>query len=144
MTDKFVVAYDGSPAAERALKFAVDEARHLGASIVLVHVLEWLPYPFLTMEELEERHKRRNSEMERARKAVLEPVVESLADSGIKIEIRVRYGRVAEEVLDVIKQMQATQLFLGRTGQSDFTRLMFGSVVSTMAQVATVPCTVVP
>ena len=144
MTAKFVVAIDGSPASQRALDFAVDEAKHLPASIVLVHVLEWKAYPFLTVEELEERHKRRTSEMARARSSLLEPIAANLADSGLKIEMEIRYGQVAPSLVDVIKQKDATQLFLGRTGQSDFTRLMFGSVVSTMAQIATVPCTVVP
>ena len=144
MTDKFVVAYDGSPSSERALKFAVDEASHLGASIIIAHVLEWLPYSFLSLEELEERHKRRSAEMDRARKSLLEPVAAALADSGIEIEIEVRYGQVTESLVDLIKQKKATQLFLGRKGKSDFSGLMFGSVVSNMAQVAPVPCTIVP
>ncbi len=144
MTDKFVVAYDGSPSSERALKFAVSEASHLDASIVIVHVLEWLPYSFLSVEELEERHKRRTAEMDRARESLLEPVAASLADTGIKIEIEVRYGQVTESLVDLIKQKKATQVFLGRKGKSDFSSLMFGSVVSNMAQVATVPCTIVP
>ena len=144
MTDKFVVAYDGGPASGRALEFAVDEARHLDASVIVVHVLEWLPYSFLTVEEIEERHKRRTAEMDRARKSLLEPVEASLAESGIKFEIEVRYGQVTESLVELIKQKKATQLFLGRTGQSDFSKLVFGSVVSNMAQVAPVPCTIVP
>ena len=59
MSKKFVVACDGSPAAGRALKFAIEQAKSGGASLLLVHVLEWSPYSFLTPEELEERHKRR-------------------------------------------------------------------------------------
>ena len=144
MTEKFVVAYDGSPASERALKFAVDEARHLEASVIVVHVLEWLPYSFLTVEENEQRQKRRTAEMDLARKSLLEPVATSLADSGVNIEIAVRDGQVTESLVDLIKQKKATQLFLGRTGQSGLSRLVFGSVVSNMAQVAPVPCTIVP
>ena len=144
MTNQFVVAYDGSPASKRALEFAVDEASHLNASIIVVHVLEWFPYSFLTVEELEERHKRRTAEMDRARKSLLDPIAASLSETGIKIEFEVRYGQVTETLMDLIKQKKATQLFLGRTGQSDFSRLMFGSVVSSMAQIATVPCTIVP
>ena len=144
MTAKFVVAIDGSAASQRALDFAVDEAKHLQATIILVHVLEWMAYPFLTVDELEERHKRRTSEKARARSSLLEPIAAKLADSGLEIEMEVRYGQVAPSLVEVIKEKNATQLFLGRTGQSDFKRLMFGSVVSTMSQVATVPCTVVP
>ncbi len=144
MTDKFVVAYDGSPASKRAVEYAVDEAKHLDASVIVVHVIEWLPYSFLTVEENEQRHKRRTEEMDLARKSLLEPVAASLADSGVKIEIVIRDGQVTESLVDLIKQKEATQLFLGRTGQNGLSRLVFGSVVSNMAQVAPVPCTIVP
>ena len=144
MADKFVVAYDGSPASKRAVEYAVDEAKNLHASVIVVHVIEWLPYSFLTVEENEQRHKRRTEEMDLARKSLLEPVAASLADSGVKIEIVIRDGQVTESLVDLIKQKEATQLFLGRTGQNGLSRLVFGSVVSNMAQVAPVPCTIVP
>ena len=144
MADKFVVAYDGSPSSKRALQFAVDEASHLGASIVLVHVLEWLPYSFLTVEELEERHKRRTEEMDRAHNGILKPVVSSLEESGVSIEALVRYGQVSSTLVDIIKEKKAAQLFIGKTGQTHLSALVFGSVASSMAQVTTVPCTIVP
>ena len=144
MTDKFVVAFDGSPSSQRALEFAVNEASHLGASIILVHVLEWLPYSFLTVEELEERHKRRTEEMQRAHKGILDPVVASLKDSGVSIETVVRYGQVTATLVDIIKEKKAAQLFIGKTGQTHLSALVFGSVASSMSQVTTVPCTIVP
>lgn len=144
MSDVFIVACDGSPASIRALEFAIDEAGHLGATITVAHVLEWLPYSFLTPQELEERHKRREEEMTRARHQVLEPLLKTYADSGIDFKIEVMYGSVSESLLKIIKKHRGTQLFLGRKGLSDVSRLIFGSVASTMAQVSPVPCTVVP
>lgn len=144
MTDKYVVACDGSPASVRALNFAVDEAGHHDASIVVAHVLEWLPYTFLTLEEIEERQKRRTEEMARARKSVVDPIVASLEETGVKIEVEIRYGNIYESLLDIIKRKGASRLFVGRTGQSEFATRVFGSVASTMAQTAPVPCTVVP
>ena len=144
MSERFVVACDGSPASVRALEFAVKEAGHLDASIVVAHVLEWLPYSFLTVEELEERHKRRGAEMERAKAKFLNPLVKPYQDQGIEMKVVVTYGKVAESLVDIIKSEKATQVFLGRKGYSDFSRLVFGSVASTMAQVAPVPCIVVP
>jgi nucleotide-binding universal stress UspA family protein len=41
MSEKFVVAYDGSEAANRALDFAVARAKAQGGSILIAHVLEW-------------------------------------------------------------------------------------------------------
>ncbi|WP_176234486.1 universal stress protein, partial [Marivita cryptomonadis] len=48
MSEKFVVGYDGSDVAKRALDFAVSRAQAQGGSILIVHVLEWSPYSFLT------------------------------------------------------------------------------------------------
>ena len=59
MSAKFIVGYDGSAASERALDFAIGRVKLQGGAVVLVHVLEWSPYSFLTPSELEERHKRR-------------------------------------------------------------------------------------
>lgn len=144
MTTKYVVACDGSPASERALKFAVDEARQHGAEIVIAHVLEWSPYSFLTPEELEERHKRRAEELERAREALVKPLLKSVADSGVKIDSVIRYGHVAETLVDIVEKAGARQMFIGRTGHGGLAARVFGSVASTMAQIAPVPCTIVP
>ena len=144
MTTKYVVACDGSAASMRALELATDEAGHHDASVVLAHILDWAPYSFLTLEEIEERHKRRAEELERARKALMKPLTETLSSKGIDFEIDVRYGHVAESLIDIVEQKKAAQLFIGRTGQSELKSLVFGSVASTMAQISPVPCTVVP
>lgn len=73
MASKIVVGYDGSEAAERALDFAMSRADLSGNSLVIAHVLEWSPYSFLTPSEVEERHRRRTEEMQRAETAILAP-----------------------------------------------------------------------
>ena len=144
MSEKYIVACDGSAASERALNFAVAHARTTGASILVAHVLEWSPYSFLTPEELEERHKRRGEELERARKALLDPLVKLATDKGVKVDSVIKYGHVAETLVDIAEQEGATQMFIGRTGHSSIAARVFGSVAVTMAQIAPVPCTIVP
>ena len=80
MSNKYVVACDGSAASERALAYAIDHARRDGASLLVAHVLEWSPYSFLTPEELEERHKRRGEELARAKTALIDPILESISN----------------------------------------------------------------
>lgn len=144
MSTKYVVACDGSEASERALKFAVDEAAQHGAELVLAFVLEWSPYSFLTPEELEERHKRRKEEIKRAHDALIDPMLKSLADAGVKAKAEIRYGHVAETLAQIAKDTGARQMFVGRTGQSGIANRLFGSVAASMAQIAPVPCTIVP
>ncbi|MGX0902552.1 heat shock protein HslJ [Roseovarius sp. MBR-79] len=92
MSDKFVVGYDGSVSARRALEFAVERARAQGGTIVIAHVLEWSPYSFLSASELEERHKRRREEMARAEEMLNKTVVAELKDAGMPVEVVIRYG----------------------------------------------------
>ncbi|HUV20903.1 MAG TPA: universal stress protein [Gammaproteobacteria bacterium] len=144
MATKYIVACDGSSASGRAIKVAVEQAKLNGASLLLVHVLEWSPYSFLTPEELEERHKRRNEELKRAQLALVDPLVESLSSEGVEASAIIRYGHVSETLADIAEKEGAAQIFIGRTGQSTLTKLIFGSVAASLAQIAPVPCTIVP
>jgi nucleotide-binding universal stress UspA family protein len=144
MSKKYLVACDGSPASGRALKLAIEQAKMSGGSILLAHVLEWSPYSFLTPEELEERHKRRNEEIKRAETALIEPLAEDVRGEGIEVESVIRYGHVNETLVDIAEKEAVSQMFIGRTGHSSLSKIVFGSVASAMAQIAPVPCTVVP
>lgn len=144
MSDKFVVGYDGSVAARRAVEFAVTRAQAQGGTIVLAHVLEWSPYSFLTPSELEERHKRRREEMARAEEAVLAPIVAELADSGVPVESVIRYGNIAEILGKIANETGAVQIIVGREGYSALEARIFGSVAGTLVQTSPVPCTIVP
>ena len=144
MTGKIVVGYDGSAAGRRALDFAIERAQAQGASVLVAHILEWSPYSFLTPEELEERHKRRNEEMKRAEDAILTPVMEKLADKGIQVESLIQYGHIAEKLTQIAKETGAMQLIVGRDGQGSLAARMFGSTAGTLVQISTVPTTIVP
>lgn len=144
MPFKYVVACDGSEASQRAIDLAVGLAESNGASIIVAHVLEWSPYSFLTPQEIEERHKRRNEELARAREALLDPLLKSIKEKNIEAEAIMKYGHVAETLAEICKSNNAAQLFIGRTGESTIAARVFGSVAGTLAQITTVPCTIVP
>jgi nucleotide-binding universal stress UspA family protein len=144
MSEKYIVGYDGSASARRALEFALAAAKGSGAEVIVAYVLEWSPYSFLTPDELEERHKRRGEELERARSAVIDPVLEATADSGVKTDAVIKYGHVAETLCKIAEESEATQLFIGRTGEGGIVERVFGSVAGSLAQIAPVPCTLVP
>jgi nucleotide-binding universal stress UspA family protein len=144
MSTRYIVGCDGSPASARALALAVAHAKSSGAVVTIAHVLEWSPYSFLTPEEIEERHKKRNEELSRAKQHIVDPELESLADSGVEVDCEIRFGHVAETLAKIAEESGAEQIFIGRTGQSTLANRIFGSVASSMAQIAPVPCTIVP
>ncbi|MCH2164960.1 MAG: universal stress protein [Marinovum sp.] len=144
MSRKFVVGYDGSDSAKAALAFTTDLAKVQDGSIVVAHVLEWSPYSFLTPTELEERHKRRGEELERAEAAILAPAVESLKNSGLEIETALKYGHIATTLGAIAQESGANQIVIGRNGEPGLTSRVFGSVAISLAQAAPVPVTIVP
>ena len=144
MSNKFVVGYDGSEESQRALDFAISQAKATGAGIIIAHVLEWSPYSFLTPEELEERHVRRKEELARAESALMEPLKKANAGAGVMIETVIKYGHVANTLVSIAEESGASQMFIGRTSGSGLSARVFGSVAGNLAQSATVPCTIVP
>jgi nucleotide-binding universal stress UspA family protein len=144
MPDTIVVACDGSDASSRALDFAHARAKQNNSDLLVVHVLEWSPYSFLTPEEIAERHARRNEELARADQAIIGPIIAKFKDKGVKIETKVKYGHVVETLVDIATKANAVEIISGRTGNSGVLTRVFGSVAGTLAQVSPVPCTIVP
>ena len=144
MTCKFVVGFDGSEDAQRALDFAIARARNENASILIAYVLEWSQFSFLTPSELEERHKRRKEEIARAEEVVVQPVVQKLSEAGLEVEAFVKHGHVADTINKIAKDQQADQIFVGRQGEGSMGARLFGSVPGALVQISSVPCTIVP
>ncbi len=110
MSKCYVIGVDGSDGSHSALEYALDNAQNTGASIKVIHVLEWSPYSFLTPEELEERHKRRGEELNRAQSAIIQPILDSLGDRAKEVET---------EVADIARQSSGfmPHLNLGQVAQ---------------------------
>ena len=143
MSETYVVGYDGTKAAQRAVKFAAARAKASGAKIHLVYVLEWSPYAFLTPQELDERHKRREEELSRA-EATLKPVADDLKTKGIDTVCEARHGHAGELLCEIAGKLKAQQIVIGRTGSSTITARLMGSLVLSLVQASPVPVTVVP
>lgn len=144
MSEKYVVGYDGSQVASRALDFAVARAAGEGGSVLVVHVLEWSPYSFLTPEEIEERHVRRKEELARAESALMAPLKAKIEAANVPVETQIKYGHVAKTLCAVASTEKATQMVVGRDGDGGLSTRVFGSVAGSLVQIAPVPCTIVP
>lgn len=140
----FVVAYEGGDDGGRVLDYAIARAAREDAALLIVHVLEWSPYKFLTAEELSERHARRKTEMIRAEEAILAPAVAKAAAAGVGAETWMHYGSVPELVVKKAAEIGASAIFVGRSGANSIEARIFGSVPLAIAQIATVPTIIVP
>ena len=144
MKNIFLLAVDGSPGSDKAIDFVINRAKQGAVKVIVAYVIEWSPYSFNTPEENEQRHKRREEELERATSSILEPVVVKLKKLGLDVEMVVRHGNPAQTIVDLAVHYDAAQIFIGRTGESGLKTLLFGSVVANLVQTSTIPVTVVP
>ena len=144
MADTVLVGVDSSESSRRAADFAAGRAGAAGARLVVAYVIEWSPYTFNTPEENEQRHKRREEEIERARTQVLDPLIAELRAAGVETEAAVRHGHAAQVLAGLAREFGAAQIVVGRVGHSGIAALLFGSVAATLVQISPVPVTVVP
>ena len=144
MAQKLLVALDGSEGSKRALAVAVQHAKLAKSDLILTYVIDWSPYSFHTPQELEDRHMRRESEITRANESVLTPQASALKGSGVNVETVVRHGKIAETLEAICKEHKASQIYIGRQGESRMRSMLFGSVTAALVQSSSVPVTVVP
>lgn len=144
MSNTLLIGYDGSDGAQRAVRFAVQCGKASGDRLLIAHVIEWSPYSFHTVDELEQRHKRREEELDRARSQIVEPILQQLQTQGATVECMVRHGQVTETLVNLAKEENVGQIIVGRRGHSKLQALLFGSVASNLVQMSPVPVTVVP
>ena len=144
MPNKLLVALDGSDCGRRALAAAARHAKLTGSVLVLTHVIDWSPYSFHTPEEMSQRRQRRELEIERANASVLEPDAAALGETGLTVRTVVRHGKIAETLVKLAKDLDVSQIYIGRIGESRVRSLIFGSVTAALVQTSPVPVTVVP
>jgi len=144
MTQVLLVGTDCSECSHRAVDYAAEWARLANLRLYIVHVIQWSPFTFSTLQENEERHMRREAELERAHSQILDPVVADLRSKGVDAEGVVRHGHPAETLSELANELDATNIIIGRKGQSLIKTKLFGSVASTLVQISDHPVTVIP
>lgn len=144
MSGIYFVGLDGSAPARRAALYAVEQASHAGAKLVLAHVIEWSGYQFMGPEEVAERNKMRDEEITAAVQRVITPVVEEIGVVSHDVDTVIRHGHAASTLIELAGEVGASHIFLGRRGESKIKALLFGSTAHAVAQVSAVPVTIVP
>jgi nucleotide-binding universal stress UspA family protein len=144
LSGPLLVGIDCSECAQRAVAYAAQKARVAGSELIVAHVIEWSPFSFNTPQENEERHRRREAELERAHSDVVDPVVDELRGRGISVRGVIRHGHPAETLSALADELGATNIIIGKTGSSRIRAQLFGSVPNTLVQIAAQPVTVVP
>ena len=144
MGEVLLVGIDCSECSTRALDYAANWVAAAGGQIIVAHVIQWSPFSFTTPQENEERHKRREAELDRAHQEVVDPVVNRLRKRGLRARGVIRHGHPAETLCDVAEAVGANHIIVGKTGSSRIRAQLFGSVANSLVQISKQPVTVVP
>ena len=134
---EIVVPVDFSPTSDRALDYAVDFAKKVGARLTLVHAYELPVYGFpdgalVASAEVAGR-------ILSSAQAGLLAAIEKRKDSGVEMRSILRDGPPAEEVAAVAKQVHADMVILGTHGRTGLRRAIMGSVAEEVIRACECP-----
>jgi nucleotide-binding universal stress UspA family protein len=136
MLKKILVAFDGSPGAQRAFDFAAELAAKYQAELLVVAVIR-LPEPTTSLELgaiLDTMKEQYEKEFAALRGRVAEP-------SGLRT--RVEVGHPAEHIVALAEKEKADLIVMGRRGHTAIARWMLGSVSERVLRYAHCPVTVI-
>ena len=137
---KLLVPVDGSAIADRAVAHAIELARRLGRTSVLLlsvqQTLErWYKHGLLNPEALEHLHQLGEADAKQAR-ALLEA-------SGLPYEFKVLFGHPGELIARTAKEQACDAIVMGTRGLGDLQNVFVGSTAYKVIQLAQVPVTLV-
>ena len=134
---------DFSENADLAFDFALEQARHSPAcTLTLLHVVPEPEAQFFNtylyeVDDVESKGKRDMDEKIRATYSARLPV-------GMKMDVEIRSGTEAENILECAREKKADLIILGRQGRSSVGKVFFGNVTEKVVRKSRCPVLVVP
>ncbi|MDO9244381.1 MAG: universal stress protein [Rhodocyclaceae bacterium] len=132
----FLVASDGSTAAEKAVDFAANRAKQEQARLVIVNVSE--PFCPVGISELDVSVF--DDAMKKESAAILEAALARAKAAGVTATTVHEIGAPAEAIIAIAKRESAGEIFVASHGRHGLARVAIGSISSRVVEWA--PCTV--
>jgi nucleotide-binding universal stress UspA family protein len=128
MFSKILVGADGSPFAEKALKYAVDLARTYQAKLIVIHVVVRRFYAVAPSEAGVLATTVYVKEVEEEGKQIISNAESYLKSQGIPYECNLLHGVPAEEIVKAAQSEQVDLIVLGSRGLTEVRAFLLGSV----------------
>lgn len=142
MPRRLLVPFDFSAPARAAFADAADIARHYGAHLTVVHVIQEPQWPsvygFRGFAELAQQRERIVLEVERRLRAVAEALA-----PGVPCDIDVRVGRPGTEILACASRPEIDLVVMSSRGLTGVKRLLFGGTAEEVVRLSDTPILVV-
>jgi len=133
---KILVAYDGSPGSQRALKAAIKLADQSDAELHCISVEEKLPYYAATLGEVEEAKAERDAYFEK----LIQEARQMAWDHGIELHSKVVPGHEVETIITAARDGKFDLLVVGFVGHSNVFGRVMGSTSQNLSRLS--PCSV--
>lgn len=137
MFENVLVAIDGSQSGREALAAAIEAADPSGSEVTVLHVLGQ-KVMWATAVDLESQDEA---------VALTDAAVRELSAAGLPARAKVVHaptGQIAEEILRVAKDIDASVIVMGTRGLSDAKSLLLGSVAHAVVHHSACPVLLVP
>jgi nucleotide-binding universal stress UspA family protein len=137
-----IIPTDFSVIADNAMRFAVDMAKQIHASVLLLHVYQLpvaiseVPVVVASADELEEASEKKL--------AVLKDEIERSTAYKIKVHTQSKMGNVVDVIEDVSHVIQPFAIVMGTEGVGKMERLLFGSTTISTMRHLDVPVLIIP
>jgi nucleotide-binding universal stress UspA family protein len=132
---RFLLAYDGSAAADKALELCTSLPLQGRATVTLLQVVELVT---LYRQDLRQQLNGAYQEEKRAAESELDAAAEQLRQAGLPVEVKLlESGDLGRTILDTAAEQQSDLIVLGHKGRSAIKRMLVGSVISRIAAHAT-------
>ena len=131
MISKILVPSDGSKPAQKAAAYAVELAKQLKASIVVLSVVDKRSFTTHAVPASEtQRHTAEPIEdyLREAAEAYAGEVKKLCDQSGVASEISIKMGHPVEEIVKEAKRSKANLIVMGSHGRSALSATVLGSV----------------
>lgn len=138
MYSRIVVPVDGSKTSDKAMQYAVNMAKHYGASITLIHVVPSIVRAYSEVPLLVP-----TKEFEEEGREILRKAEESIRAQGVQVKSEIVRGNPAEEILRFADGISADLIVMGSRGLSAIKAFLMGSVSHKVAAHAKCPVLIV-
>ncbi|HXY83722.1 MAG TPA: universal stress protein [Candidatus Saccharimonadales bacterium] len=143
MFSRILVAVDGSPYAERALKYAVDLAKKYGSKLIIVHVILRRFYAVTPSEAGVLATTTFVKEMQAEGKAIVERAEAVAKVEDVSYESKLVSGVPADEIIKISRSEKADLIIIGSRGLSEVRAFLLGSVSDKVSHHCKLPILIV-
>jgi len=137
---KVLVPIDFSDYSKSTIDFASIIAERFAATLILVHVIESLPYSVTDTLQLVE-HRRA---LETLTRTLLGNLSNELRARGLSVKTYLVWGNASHEIQNKARRQKADLIVMGTHGRSGLPHLVLGSVAEKTVRLSPIPVLTVP